>query len=254
MNNITPVKKSAERILVWCCVLALTVVFVQSVRAAPPSGTNWGLLYADEFGGSSVDTQKWITEYPWGQTHDAGNSAYMLPRNLSVANGVLTETAKRETAPDGKAFTSGTISTGYNFLNYTYGYAEARIKLPSRLGSFPAFWGLYNGWPPEADIMEYPIFTSGMNYNKYNIAYHYTNSSGDHASSGGWVNPGGVGDITTDFHTFGFEWSATALKYYFDGTVMRTFTNATEIADLVDAYILLTNGWGSWPGMPGLGG
>ncbi|MGD0382440.1 MAG: hypothetical protein ABSA77_02885 [Thermoguttaceae bacterium] len=53
-----PVKKSAGRILVWCCVLALTVVFVQSVRAAPPSGISWGLLYADEFGGSSVDTQK----------------------------------------------------------------------------------------------------------------------------------------------------------------------------------------------------
>ena len=71
---------------------------------------------------------------------------------------MLTETAKRQTVmSNGQEFdfTGGTISTG-NIFNYTYGYAEARIKLPSTVGSLPAFWGLYTGWPPESDIMEYP--------------------------------------------------------------------------------------------------
>jgi len=85
MNNIMPVKKSARQILVWCCVLALIAVFVQSIRAAPPSGTSWGLLYADEFGGSSMDTQKWVTQYPWGPMHN--HDVYIL-RRLAVPNSV----------------------------------------------------------------------------------------------------------------------------------------------------------------------
>jgi autotransporter-associated beta strand protein len=245
-----PVKKIAGQILVWCCVLALTAVFVQSVRAAPPSGTTWGLLYADEFGGSSVDTQKWVTQYPWGPTHNAGNDAYILAQNLSVANGVLTETAKRETAPDGKAFTSGTISTGYNFLNYSYGYAEARIKLPSRIGSFPAFWGLYTGWPPEADIMEYPIFTSGMNYNKYNIAYHYTNTSGNAASYGPGLMDAGAGSLANTWHTYGMEWTSSYIKFYFDGTLKSTITDTTAIAQMSSMYLILNYAVGNWAGVP----
>ena len=251
-----PVKTNVQRILEWYCVLAVTMVFVQSAQAAPPSGTTWGLLYADEFGGSSVDTQKWITAYPWGPTHDASNSAYMLAQNLSVANGILTETGKRETAPDGKAFTSGVISTGYNILNYTYGYAEARIKLPSQPGSFPAFWGLYSGWPPEVDIMEYPIFTSGMNYNKYNIAYHYSlpNPPGGNGSYGPGLFDAGAGSLANTWHTYGMEWTSSYIKFYFDGTLKSTVTDTTAIAQMVSMYLILNysvgGGTNNWPTTP----
>jgi autotransporter-associated beta strand protein len=243
------VKAKARRILVCFFILALTMVFAQSTQAAPP-GSGWGLLYADEFGGSSVDTQKWITQYPWGPTHDAGNDAYMLAQNLSVANGVLTETAKRETAPDGKAFTSGVISTGYSLLNYTNGYAEARIKLPSRLGAFPAFWGLYNGWPPEVDIMEYPIFTSGMNYNKYNIAYHYTNTSGAAASYGPGLLDAGAGSLANTWHTYGMDWTSTYMDFYFDGVRKSHITDATAIAQMKSMYLILNFAVGNWAGVP----
>ena len=43
----------------------------------------------------------------------------------------------------------------------TYGYVEASMKMPSLPGSWPAFWMLENGWPPELDINEYPIFVNG---------------------------------------------------------------------------------------------
>jgi autotransporter-associated beta strand protein len=208
------------------------------------------LLYADEFGGSSVDTQKWVTQYPWGPTHN--HDAYMLSKNLSVANGVLTETAKRETAPDGKAFTSGVISTGYNLFTYTYGYAEASIKLPTTLGSWPAFWGLYTGWPPEADLMEFPVFTSNPNYNQYNISYHYTNSSGSAASYGpGLTDPSYAGDLTTSFHTYGMEWTSTYIKFYFDGHQMgSTITDTSAISQMGYMYLILNYAVGGWPGTP----
>ena len=44
----------------------------------------------------------------------------------------------------------GSVST-YNKYNFDGGYYEARILLPTTVGSWPAFWGLYTGWPPEAD-------------------------------------------------------------------------------------------------------
>jgi autotransporter-associated beta strand protein len=235
------------RILWCCCILFGSVLCTKIVQATPPSGTTWGLLHADEFGGTSVDTQKWITQYPWGPTHN--HDAYALPQNLSVANGVLTETAKRETAPDGKPFTTGVISSGYDKM-YQYGYAEARIKLPTTPGSWPAFWGLYYGWPPESDIMEFPIFTSGDTLQDYYISYHYTNDSGN-AAYGGWADPGSAGNLTTSFHTYGMEWTSTYIKYYFDGAVMRTVTDTAAIADLQSMYLILNYAvGGSWPGTP----
>ena len=43
------------------------------------------------------------------------------------------------------------VSTGYTRYTVNRGYIEARIRLPNTPGSWPAFWGLYSGWPPEAD-------------------------------------------------------------------------------------------------------
>ena len=38
---------------------------------------------------------------------------------------------------------------------------EASIKVPQTLGTWPAFWTLENGWPPEMDVMEVPESSYG---------------------------------------------------------------------------------------------
>ncbi len=139
-----------------------------------------------------------------------------------------------------------------DLFNFTYGYVEASWKLPTLPGSWPAFWMLQGGWPPEVDIMEYPIFTSAMNYSKYNIAFHYTNSSGGNSSYGPGLFDPGAGNLTTSWHTYGMEWTSTYVKFYFDGSVKSTITDTTAIAQLQSMYLLLTNGWGTWPGLPTL--
>ncbi len=246
---------SIRQLLGWSYILLGVLMLARCAQASPP-GTGWGLLYADEFGGNSVDTMKWGTMYPWG-SHTHNHDAYMLPQNLSESNGILTETAIRETAPDGKPFTSGMITTG-NIFSYTYGYAEARIKLPSRLGSWPAFWGLYTGWPPESDIMEFPCFTSGDDFTNYNVAYHYNlpNPPGGNSSYAGWTDPSGVGDLRTTYHTYGMEWSSTNIKYYFDGSLMWNITDTAAIAQMGYMYLILNYAVGNldsthgWPGTP----
>jgi autotransporter-associated beta strand protein len=234
-----------KKSLLWLSSLLIVLSIVKNAFALP-SGT-WGMLFADEFSGSSVDTDKWTTQFPWGATHDS--DSYALASNLSVSNGILTQTATRQST-NGYDFSGAAMSTGYDKFTFTYGYAEARVKLPSKQGSWPAFWGLYTGWPPESDVMEYPIFTSSPDYNRYNIAYHYATSGGGNASYGSGLTNPGAGDLRSDWHTYGMEWSSSYIKYYFDGTVVSTVTDTSAIAQMGYMYLILDYSVGGWPGTP----
>ena len=228
-----------------------------SLVAAPPAatGTGWDLVFADEFSGTSLDTMKgWIDAYPWGRTHN--HEAYVAADHvLFTGDGALTLRAER-LAQGGKAFTSGAISTGYTNYKVNGGYIEARILLPTTPGSWPAFWGLDSGWPPEADIMEYPLTTDGgvngyLNTN-YHTAFHYTNSGGSAAAGAGAVNPGSAGDLGGAYHTFGMHWVEDAsVTFYFDGVQVSSFTNSA-VNQMTSMYLILNYGVGGWPGTPSL--
>ena len=221
-------------------------------RAAPPSST-YKLVFADEFNGTALDTVKWIDAYPWGRTHN--HDAYMAAANvLFPGDGTVTLKAER-VAQGGKAFTSGVISTGYSLEKFDGGYFEARILLPTTPGSWPAFWGLDSGWPPEADIMEFPLTTdsgaSGYPNTDYHTAWHYTNTSGGNAAGAGRVNPSTAGALNAAYHTFGMEWTSdTSAAFFFDGAQVSSFSNATAIAQMTSMYLILNYAVGGWPGTP----
>jgi autotransporter-associated beta strand protein len=225
-----------------------------SATAAPPS-TAYKLVFADEFNGAALDTVKWIDAYPWGRTHN--HDAYMASSNvLFPGDGTVTLKAER-VAQGGKAFTSGVISTGYSLGRWDGGYFEARILLPTTPGSWPAFWGLDNGWPPEADIMEFPLSTnggtSGYPNTDYHTAWHYTNTSGGNAAGAGRVNPSSAAALNTAWHTFGMEWTSdTSAAFFFNGTQVSSFTNTAAISQMTSMYLILNYAVGGWPGTPSL--
>lgn len=232
----------------WLAVAAV------SGTAAPPS-TAYKLVFADEFNGSALDTVKWIDAYPWGRTHN--HDAYMASSNvLFPGDGTVTLKAER-VAQGGKAFTSGVISTGYSLGKWDGGYFEARILLPTTPGSWPAFWGLDNGWPPEADIMEFPLTTnggtSGYANTDYHTAWHYKNTSGGNSAGAGRVNPSSASALNTAWHTFGMEWTSdTNARFYFDGAQVSSFSDATAISQMTSMYLILNYAVGGWPGTPSL--
>jgi beta-glucanase (GH16 family) len=209
-------------------------------------GTGWKLVFDDEFNGASVDTSKWNIASPgWTMPNSASTASASM---VSEGNGVLTLSATRNA--DG-SFTSGSIS-GYQKYTFSGGYVEARIKLPSTPGSWPAFWGLYTGWPPEADIMEYPLTTdggtSGLPNNEYNTNYHYTNSSGQAAAGAGPVNAGY--DLRGNWHTFGMKWVPnTSMTFYLDGNPVSSYTGSS-VSQMVNMYMILDYAVGGWPGTP----
>ena len=103
------------------------------------------------------------------------------PDNISVQNGLLKITAKREDF-NGKLYTSARINTQDKF-EFTYGRVEMRAKLPNWEGMWPAFWLLganidVIGWPNcgELDILEHGDYVKASTSNDQGLissAVHY---------------------------------------------------------------------------------
>ena len=227
------------------------IVLLGLVLASPAMAqldSSYRLVFADEFNGTSVDTSKWNIASPsWTMPNSLSTAS---ASQVNVGSGVLTLNAMRPNSA--ASFSSGSVST-YGKYNFAGGYIEARIKFPTTPGSWPALWGLYTGWPPEADIMEYPLTTdggtSGFANNAYNTAFHYTNSSGAAASGAGKITTGqNLG--TTGYHIFAMDWTAgSSVKFFLDGTQVSSFTNSA-VAQMVNMYLILDYAVGGWPGTP----
>ena len=231
----------------WTVLAAGFVLASAAVVFADPSDATYRLVFADEFNGTAIDTAKWQVANP-GWTMP--NSLSTVSANqVSVGSGVMTMNATRTGA---STWNSGSISS-YQKYNFAGGYVEARIQLPTTPGSWPAFWGLYNGWPPEADIMEYPLTTdggtNGYTNNAYHTAFHYTNTAGAAASGAGKVTTG-QNLSTTGYHTFAMDWtSGTSVRFLLDGNQVTSFSNAS-VAQMANMYMILDYAVGGWPGTP----
>jgi beta-glucanase (GH16 family) len=136
----------------------------------------------------------------------------------------------------GRPYTSGMISNQPAF-SQTYGYFEAKVKLPRGKGLWPAVWMLPSdfGWPPEIDIME-----SIGNPLQAFMSVH----SGPGPSKGTEVHPTSDG-----FHTYAVAWDAKNIVFYLDG--VETQRTATP-ADMHKPMYVLANLalGGDWAGTP----
>src|SRR6185436_15483099 len=122
---------------------------------------SWSLSWSDEFDSSAINTSNWKFETGaggWGNNE----LEYYTNRavNATVSNGNLLIIARKESY-NGSSYTSARMKT-QGLQSWTYGKMEARIKLPSGKGIWPAFWMLGEnitsvGWPKcgEIDIMEH---------------------------------------------------------------------------------------------------
>ncbi|TFG37215.1 MAG: glycosyl hydrolase family protein, partial [Candidatus Aminicenantes bacterium] len=119
-------------------------------------------------------------------------------------------------------YTSARIVTR-NRYEPTYGRIEARIKLPTGQGLWPAFWLLGNdigtvGWPQcgEIDIMEY----RGQEPATLFGTLHGPGYSGGAGISQTYVLENDRFD--TAFHTFAVEWEVGVIRWYVDDVLYHT--------------------------------
>lgn len=214
--------------------------------AALPGKGKWQLIFQDEFIGTELDFSIWNTCYPWldnGGCTNSGNNEleWYQPDDVFVENGLLKLQAQKRTI-NGFPYSSGMISSHEKF-DFTYGYIEARLKVPVGKGLWPAFWLLPSSreWPPEIDIHE----ILGHTTSTVHLTLHYKQPGFPHLSSGSsYIGP----DFSADFHTFAVLWEPQGITWYVDG-VERYFVENDIPAQSMYIIANLAVG-GDWPGSP----
>ncbi|MFL5639166.1 MAG: family 16 glycosylhydrolase [Gemmatimonadaceae bacterium] len=203
-----------------------------SIPAATPAEA-WATVWSDEFdgpAGARIDTTIWRYDVTDGCNRGLcgwGNNEkeYYLssPANIAVnGNGQLMIVARR--APDGLhcfygpcLYTSAKITTrGTMFVEP--GRVEARIKLPTGQGLWPAFWMLGERcmeapWPGcgEIDIME----NKGSQPSTTSSAVHGPGYSGKTPLA--HAHKIARGNLSDAFHTFAVEWDSVQVRFFVDG-------------------------------------
>lgn len=196
----------------------------------PPVDKNWKFettpMWADEFDApGSPDATKWGYDLGGGGW---GNNELQFytnnNNNVKVVNGNLVITAQKE-AIGGLNYSSARLVTK-NKGDFLYGRIEARAKLPSGRGTWPAIWMLptdwaYGSWPKsgEIDIMEHV----GFDPNKVHVTVHteaYNHGIGTQKGAQMMVN-----NATTDFNKYRIDWTPYAVRGYINDQLMFTFVN-----------------------------
>lgn len=196
-----------------------------TTAAAPPSSTaGRTLLFADEFEGTELDRSKWSAIGPDFWVNDEQQAYFDRPDTITVRGGSLFLTPRYEPGTDTLArrkadFVSGRVVTQGKF-DFTYGRAEARIRMPDAIGAWPAFWLLGNGnWPHtgEIDIMEYVGEKDWAG-----TAVHGPKYSGETPFVDRFYFP--PGEDVTGWHVYAVEWTKDAIEFSIDDRITYRVT------------------------------
>ena len=227
------------------------------LRNAPNVPGPWHLVFSDDFDGSRLNDDNWVTCYDWNDDGctNAGHREleWYLPGQVSVDNGALVLSAAKQPTygSDQKthSWTSGMVSTGrnswYGSTHYTitYGYIAAAIQIPAEHGMFPAFWlmpAAAKTTPPEIDIFE-----GTSNPETAQMTLHWLTSAGKDVHS---ANQYGPVDYPAGYHVFAVDWEPTSITWYIDGVEHYRVTDNSRIPRVAMEILLdLAVGWPKSP-------
>ncbi|MCA9597862.1 MAG: glycoside hydrolase family 16 protein, partial [Myxococcales bacterium] len=223
-----------------------TGVVAPAVHAAPWDKPGYTLTFHDEFDGTTLDTSQWKRRYKWGEAVINGELQAYVDDAFSLQNGILSIVGKKQSgqyAGQTMSYTSGVICSVHE---QTYGYFEARLKMPKGKGLWPAFWllgAVGTSGVNEIDVQEF----LGHEPNKIYMTLHWgTDYGSGHQSDGS--NYSGP-DFSADFHTFGLSWTDSKITWTIDGTERKSYSGPG--VPKVPMYVILNLAvGGGWPGAP----
>ncbi|WP_457351787.1 glycoside hydrolase family 16 protein [Roseateles sp. P5_D6] len=236
---------------------------------APAPSNSWTLVWSDEFDAAAGTVPKaanWNYDIGNAENSGWGNHEFQYytsnARNAQMdGSGMLVITAEKASnaGPCWNAkpcdYTSARIHTNGK-VGFTYGKVEARMKLPSGQGIWPAFWALGTdlataGWPKsgEIDIMEFIGKTPNTTYG----TLHGPGYSG----AQGIGKPYDFGKpVADDFHTYTIIKRPNEIVWQVDGVDYHRLTPAllpaggTWVFEKPFFVILNLAVGGDWPGAP----
>ncbi len=201
--------------------ITVTQTSAEDTDIVTPEG--YHLVWNDEFNDPALelpDTKLWwyeTAEPGWVnnelQTYIAGKKGDIV--TADVSDGFL----KIRAIKDGDRVYSARVNT---VESWTYGYFEARLKLPRGKGTWPAFWMMpetWSGWPAggEIDIMEHvgcvpTEVSSSIHCQAY---YHAIGTQKTAAKK--------IDTVMDEFHVYALEWTPEYIKTYVDGVLLFNY-------------------------------
>jgi beta-glucanase (GH16 family) len=191
------------------------------------------ILWSDEFDGASeraVNSDFW--NFDLGDGTSAGipgwgnqeREWYLAEQAQLNGKSALVISAERNNNPNAypayygepAEWVSAKLTTK-DKVEVLYGHIEARVKIPTGVGTWPAFWMLGTNlnevtWPQcgEIDILE----ARGRDSGNLVATLHGPGYSGEFGCGKEWRTPVSMND---DFHTFAVEWLPDSITWLFDG-------------------------------------
>jgi beta-glucanase (GH16 family) len=261
--------------------------------AGPPPG-DWKMTLNDQFDGDKLNPNIWSTGYKFVDVINNELQGF-VPENVVVKDGLCTIKVEHRCCnntdrfgKEGQAqkFASGAFTSVDKFTQ-TYGYFEARIKMPKARGAgvWPAFWMLPDRGKAYPDNIRYLYmgdsdkYGRGMEVDIFEFMPRWKTNEGlfplhvgciwsygpanekdpaPHGYGSFALNNDGWGPAELDFphlddqfHTYGLYWSPQRLIWFIDGKPIYRAKDPQHMPD-VPHYFLFnisvhTNGWGKSP-------
>ena len=205
---------------------------------------NWQLVFSDEFNDTQMDTKKWTVENGIKKRVDV--TLYANDEQVEERDGNAFIYYRKSSLHD-SAYFAGRFNSQRKFAT-TYGYLECRMHLIKPDGCQTAFWMMPSGEGSTApkgvkdgtanDGAEIDIVEGNKNKEAYSSGLHWDGyEKPAHKANGAMIKAPNL--HTEEYHVFGFEWTPTFLKFYYDGKLGRTIDKASLIPH-VPHYIIFS--------------
>lgn len=203
--------------------ILLVLALAAAAADIEASATGWRLEWSDEFETDGMpDPERWRFYQGPSTNNEAQVYTGARRENVFVKDGRLVIRAVREKFAD-RDYTSARIDT-VGKKDFLYGRVEARAKVPTGRGTWPAIWMLGAnfeavGWPAcgEIDIMEYvgfqPTIIHSTTHSPRSWAGDFSNGAFELAAP--WA----------DFHTYAMEWTPSEIRFFVDSILYHTYEN-----------------------------
>ncbi len=212
-------------------------------------------VWGDEFEDTDVDFTKWDFAEKMTAMSVRAETAYSKDV-INVSDGRLKLNAIRCFNPEAEGVQFRmpySVNSEYH-MNWVYGYAEIRARIPTIKGTWPSYWtqttDALSGYRNPECMVEVDIFEGfGLDYiipglhrwytwQAYNKYYGTnltsgsktaaTNKTGTESNQYVWDSNKDK-EFAYEYHIHGYEWTPTEIKISIDGVVYNTY-------DIVNSY------------------
>lgn len=209
--------------------------FSESTDFTSTKDGGYTYVWGDEFEVDGLDRNKWSDQS--SKMGDGGVVKLVSNSNtLSVKDGAMKLTAYKDSY--GVYYVPPSVHT-QSTMNFKYGYVEMRAKLSLEVGSFASFWTRSISDNPKAAVAPSMQLDHFFEVDMFEVFQRKGNQSiggniliNSNIKSKNWyptampytqqlVIP------NEEYHLFGYEWTPTEIKLYFDNKMYARFDMST---------------------------